>query len=312
MRKKTCIGLVVKNRWELTEKTLNSLFYSDQDKKSYEVILIDNGSSKETQEKLKDYVKSSLLPIRNLVIMKEMSVSQAWNLFLCLSQEFENRIKFDNDLILNNTIVPSTQPFSVKRNTPAPNEAEALAMSGSPMSVSVVRGRTISHRRKENILLKHSRFIEHMLDFSEQGNVDLVSLVPVSPNQTFASMLNAIQGRTRNKMPYLFGACMLITRKAFDTLGYFDERLPRRIDIEYSQRAIKNKLNIGYHPFYGVTHIGVGKSTEKQEEIDQKYHEANSIEDTQPAIETRGYSEWEGVFKSLKRYCYGNKVLSLS
>lgn len=314
--RKFAVGCVIKDRWDLTQSTFNGLFYSDQDKSTYDLYLIDNGSSEETSLKIKQYVKSALLPIKNLIVTPEVSVSKAWNLFLALTKDYEYRVKFDNDIVLHNTIVPrSEKAFTVKQNAMLPNEVDPLA--GSPRSFSVIKGIGSAHKAKaKRDMIKqnmnHSSFLEHMYDFSFENNADLVALVPVSPNETFGKMYDAVLKVRRGGVPYLFGSCMMITKKAFETLGYFDERLPRRIDIEYSQRAIRNNLNIGYHPFYGVAHIGAGKSTESRDKIEQKYQQANMIEINEPRIETKADSQWEKVIAPIQKQCAKNKVLCLT
>lgn len=316
MQKRYAIGIVIRDRWDLTQNTFNGLFYSDQDKSTYDLYLIDNGSSEETNLKIKQYVKSGLLPVKNLIVTPELSISKAWNLFLCLAKDYEYRVKFDNDIVLHNTIVPrSEKAFTIQKNVSMPNHVDPSA--GSPKSHSVINGIGLSNKSKaKRDMIKHnmnhSSFLEHMYDFSFENNVDLVALVPVSPNENFGKMHDAVIRVKRGGIPYLFGSCMMITKKAFDTLGYFDERLPRRIDIEYSQRAIRNNLNIGYHPFYGVAHIGAGKSTESRDQIEQKYQHANMIEINEPKIETKADSQWEKVIMSIQKQCAKNKVLCLT
>lgn len=304
--RKCCIGIVVCNRWNLTKHTLNSLYYSEQNKNDYDLILINNGSDEFTSKNLKKYVESGLLPIKNLISIKSVSVSEAWNLFLSISRDYEYRIKMDNDVVLNKTIVASSeQPFSVKANSP---QMAVNPLMGAPRSASVVKSAGAKIRKKSSNL-NHSRFLEHLISFSEKNDCDLVSLVPVSPQETFHKMYSAVISLKRNGLPYLFGACMMINQKAFNTIKYFDERLPRRIDIEYSQRALRNGLNIGYHPFYGVTHIGARKSTESPDIIEMKYSRANEIENKEQPIQKEATSIWDSATYTIQKSCLRNNIL---
>lgn len=295
MRKKHALGIVVKDRWQETQKTLDSLSMSEQPRDSYDLFLIDNGSSTINVDKLKLYVKGSALPFKNVILLPELSISRAWNLFLLLAKDYQYRTKFDNDLVLRNTLKVSP-PKLVGTDT-----LQSPSNPGAPISGPPIRGvgvaRSISDRRKA-AKNTHHRFLDHLEDFSKKNSVDLASLVPVSPEQTFASMYNAVITRQYRGMSYLFGACMMISQKCFEKIGYFHELLPRRIDIEYSQRALRNGLNIGYHPNYCVSHIGAANSTESHHLLQKKYAEATEIEQSYP-IETYATTEWLQIEKRL-------------
>lgn len=299
--RKYCIGMVVKDRLDLTLKTLTSIYYTDQNKSTYDLIIIDNGSSKSTNDKLMEYADSDLLPIKNLITLeKEESISKAWNLFLALSTEYEYRVKMDNDLVLQGSFPVQNEkrviPDTIKVDTTSSKPIR------SPFAVRLNKKKTTK---------EHSSFLDHMYHFGVDNNIDLVSIVPVSPAQTFSSMLHEVLKVKRHGLPFLFGACMMLSKKCFDKLGYFDERLPRRIDIEYSQRALKNGFNIGYHPFYGAVHIGTGRSTEQRDIIQQKYQMADNIEKDSPPIDTRCGSKWEKIIPELVENCSNNKIMCL-
>lgn len=301
--KRYAVGIVVKDRLELTLKTLNSLFFSDQDKSTYDLYIIDNGSSKTTTDELKKFVTKSLLPIKNLIITPEFSVSKIWNLFLCITSDYQYRLKFDNDLIIPNTIKNTKNKSSLTSQVGGLTE---IIFQPSNFVIGAYHKTT----KKRKVI--HNAFLEIMSEFCENHNVDVMSLVPVSPKETFNNMFSSVVAARRNKMPYLFGACMMIPKKTFDILGYFDERLPRRIDIEYSQRAIRNNMNIGYHPHFGIIHIGAGHSTERRDLIDQKYQIANQVELEMPQIETKASSVWEPHSESINKKLNKFKILNIS
>ncbi len=309
------VGMVVRDRWEHTYNSLNSIYYCDQDKTSFDLFLIDNGSEEGNVRRLKDYIKTGLLPIKNAFFIKDTKLSVAWNLFLSLTKKYDYRTKYDNDLVLQDTIVTPIHAKSASGHiitSSSPDAADPLA--GAPRSAGVIRGIGQTHSardRRTNKVKKHSAFLNHMVEFGNKNNVDIVALVPVNPTQTFGSMHSEVIKARSGGKPYLFGACMMITRKAFENLGYFDERLPRRLDIEYTQRALRNKFNIGYHPGYGVTHIGAGKSTEDPKTLSARYTEASRITKEEKVIDKYATSEWEKFSDKINYSANNNKILTM-
>lgn len=303
------IGIVVKDRFDYTEKTLDSLYYADQDKNAYDLFLIDNGSSPATQEKLRRYAQSGLVPVKNLIITPEVSVPQAWNLFLALTAQYSYRTKMDNDIVLGGTLlIPEKKTDIAGRIIDSPSPADVDPKAGAPLSGVVIKGvgqaaRAKTMARPPKI---HSCFLLHMSEFSEQYNVDVVSLVPVAKGQNFATMHELL---VRKPDPCLVGHCMMITRKAFETLGYFDERLPRQVDIDYTKRAIKSKLNIGYHPFYGIIHLGHDKPTEGTSLYNQRIAAASQILAT--PVSAPVPSAWTEYMPEIEKECSNHKIVSL-
>ena len=305
------LGIVIRDRWDLTRQTLDSLSFCDQPRDSYDIFLIDNGSSEENRGNLKNYLKSSTLPYKSIIFLPENSISKAWNLFLALSRHYDYRVKYDNDLVLPNTISVQQEV-----NPGAPNPSDygtnpGAIPSGAPR-VGVGAARAAIQRRKEMKKLKsHTAFLNHMLDFATENNVHLTSLVPVSPELTFLAMYRAVISRQWAGLPYLFGACMMISRKCFEKIGYFHEKMDRRIDMEYSQRAVKNGMNIGYHPFYGVIHTGAHETTESAELVKMKQQKSIVTEKENP-IETYSNSQWENCIESIEFESAKHRFLTLA
>jgi len=149
-----------------------------------------------------------------------------------------------------------------------------------------------------------------MVKFSNDNNVDIAGLVPVIPSQTFASIHSEFIHARVNSQPYLCGSCMMITKKVFDTIGYFDERLSRCSDVEYSQRALRHGFNIGYHPVYGVTHIGFGNNTKDSKTIEQEAIVSRQIMTDTP-IEKFANSAWEPYCDKIRSASTKNTVLRM-
>ena len=103
MNREYAVGILVKNRPELTEKTLLSLFYADQPPTSYDLYIIDNGSSQRNLNELKEWVGSSVLRTKNMFCLSGYSIPQAWNLFLMATKDYSFRTLMDNDMVLYNT-----------------------------------------------------------------------------------------------------------------------------------------------------------------------------------------------------------------
>lgn len=308
--------MVIKDRPELTIAALNSIYFSGQPSDSYDLFLIDNGSNPSSIDKLKQHMGSSPLAVKNLICMPEVSIGEAWNLFLALSRHYEYRTKVDNDLVLAGTLVPQVPKERDKKpKTPPPNAEDYGSNPGAIPSLPPLTGiggaAKASARRKALVESQHTKFLQHLENFGRENSADLVSLITVSPKKAFIGELNAAVAQQWKGLPYLTGGCMMISKKCFDTLGYFHEKMPRRIDIEYSQRAIKNMLNIGYHPYYYAHHSGAGQSTEPHQVVAMKQQKSLLIEDNEP-IQAYGNSVWEDAVGSIEDACLSNRILNLS
>lgn len=311
---KTCaIGLMTKNRFDLTKQTLDSLFYTDQDKSSYDIFIIDNGSDTANLRNVKDYIKASALPVKNFISIPDTRLSVAWNLFFALARNYEYRIKLDNDIVFKGSlVVMSNTKMSPAMPTPftAGGTNPGAIPTGPPILGAGMSYASINRRKERNQMQAHSRFLDHMKSFAKENQVDLVSLLPVPGGQTFVNMFNAAITKKWNGFSFLLGGCVFITRKCFEKIGYFHEELPCRLDIEYSQRAIRNGFNIGYHPYYHVTHIGHGNNTESDTQRKFKNQEAISIEQSH-TIETFSESKWQSAIYDIEDACRKNTILHL-
>jgi len=321
--KKTAIAMVTKDRWNMTYQTLMSLYYSDQPKSEYDLFILDNGSSPENVEQLKEFVNSGLVPVTNAYFMGEKRISVAYNMLLAMTKDYDFRLKLDNDIVMFKTVTPPAKGSETSSHIPESHPGEVDPLSGAPRSGAIIGGVNsptsrlqspsvgIQSRGKKSFVADNSsRFLDHLTSFAEDNAVDLTALVPVPPTMAFPSAFNDAINRTLDGRPYLQGACMLISKKAFEMLGYFDERLDKRIDVEYSQRAIKNGINIGYHPSYWSIHIGAREQTEANPVRDQKYAMATSIMQNQP-IPIYSNSSWEKVLRQIKKASHKHQIVNV-
>lgn len=322
--KKHAVGIVCRNRANLTNQTLMGLLYSDQPKGDYDLFLIDNGSDDQTREELKSFVAGGLLPVKNLYsFATETSIPHAWNLFLALTQKYEYRTKLDNDMVMLRTVTPSSKP---KRHGGVPEEHPDSVdpLGGAPRSGAIIGGvNSLTSRIQRpagsiyatnddtsRFNQAHSKFLDHMEYFGTENAIDLMAFVPVPPQQIFQEASNAAHNNQVNGRSFLAGGCIMINKRAFDSLGYFDENIPRRIDVEYSQRAIKNGLNLGYHPHYWAVHIGVGMDTEDTAAKQIKTEQANAmLNHDLPA--GRRPSKWENTVYKVISASKNNKIVNL-
>jgi len=109
----------------------------------------------------------------------------------------------------------------------------------------------------------------------------------------------------------LLGGCMQISKKAYDTLGYFDERLSRQIDVEYTQRAIRKGINIGYHPSYWVVHMGANSPTESKEVYESKMSESIRKLQILPTLDKMP-TIWEPVLRQIYLSAKKSKIVNIS
>lgn len=302
------LGMVVKDRWDLTKQTLESIYLSGQPKATFDLILIDNGSSPENVNRIKEYVKSALLPIKNLICLKEPhSIPLAKNLFLSLSRNYEYRALIDNDLVIGGTM---TVPVEKKVNrSPGDYGTNPGSIKSGPPIRGIGMARTAKQRRtgaKSN----GSLFLDCMVDFVKQNKVDMISLVTLNSGEAFFPAYSASLNKKWNGLPYLSSGCTMWTKKCFDLLGYLREDMPRRSQIEYSQRAMRNGLNVSYHPFSYVVHAGQATPASPEVVVSSQNQEAISAEKFTP-VPTFSDSKWaDSVFK-IEASCLKSVILNL-
>jgi GT2 family glycosyltransferase len=233
---KHAIGLVIRDRWDLTKQTLKSLRASAQ--KKYDLYLVDNGSSDENVKKLQTFIAKSKLPVKHLFLLDEVPISIAFNLTLYMARGYQFRVKMDNDIL----IAHSQKNF---------------------LDIMVKTMRSKPKRRK-------------------QPEIGLVSVLPIATNWTKNKTLikrfreEAATYREFGK-PYMFAACLMISKACFQQVGYFDERLWRRIDVDYCHRAHSAGIGLAYAHDYWIVHTGAGTSTEGKEEVRNRYRQAKKF-----------------------------------
>jgi GT2 family glycosyltransferase len=178
---------------------------------------------------------------------------------------------------------------------------------GAIPSVSFVKGANAPVRQGSRPIM-HTQFLDTMVDFSGKHNVDILSLIPVDPGVPFHLCRNGYGNKKYNNLPYIVGGCQMMTAKSVRELGLFRENLPRMEDVEYSQRAIKSGMNIGYHDSYWCYHAGANSPTDPEKVKEGKIQYAMHVFDNEAEKE---WSRWNGVIKKINKVCYKNTIVNL-
>lgn len=110
-----------------------------------------------------------------------------------------------------------------------------------------------------DIVVPNKRFLDDMANLSIDG---LNAIIPLNKPLKF----KPIYYSEYSSVPHLYGACFQIPKKTFKRLGYFNEKMPRMIDIEYSRRCIKSGFKLRYVKNYSVQHLGAGKNNTTEQD----------------------------------------------
>lgn len=304
------VGIVVRDRWSLTQKTLQSLYHTDQLKESYDLYLIDNGSDPVISNDLKEWTNSGIIPVRNLIKTNALPLGAAWNLFLSITDDYQFRTKIDNDLIFANTPV-AAQPF--ERTGRMPHKAspgDAGVNPGAPKVASFVMGGGVKVQQKKN--RSHTCFLQHIEDAFSESKLGICAIPPVPVGVTMAAAMPQLGNKRWRDNPVLYGACMSISKDTFSKLGYFDEALPSHIDWEYSQRAMGAGINVGYTPEYCVIHLGETNPTRSPSDIQKAEMEAKMLGGQIPFKRDFVHSKWEQVASKILKAAKASHVVNLT
>ena len=311
MPRNHCIGLVVHDRFDLTMKTLQSLYHTDQLKDSYDLYIIDNGSDPLVSNELKEWIKTAIIPVKNLITTKTLPLAAAWNLFLALTTEYPFRTKLDNDLIFANTPV-AAKPYE-RSNRGLPHETSpgfAGTNPGAPKVASFVVGGGVKVQKKSN--LGHTCFFQYVEEAVSGSDLGICAIPAIPIGRTLKDAMPVLGSMRWRDKPLLVGACMSITKKTFDRLGYFDEKLPCHIDWEYSQRAMGAGINVGYTPTYCVIHLGETSPTCSPQVIQEQDLQAKMIGSQIEFKREFVHSKWEQILPRIVKAAAKSNIVNLT
>ena len=297
--KKFAVGMVVQNRLDLTLKTLQSLYYTDQPKNSYDFYIIDNGSDKTISDEIAEWCRSALIPVKNLIRINKVSIGIAWNLFFAITKDYFYRTKIDNDLVFANTPIakePYKRPTQSETHRPTPGD-HGTNPGAIPGNIVIGR-RTI---KDTNDSFRHTCFLQHMEEQIANSNLGICALLPVSVGSTMQNTMPILGNKQWRGNPVLFGSCMTIIKDTFEKLGYFDETLPIHVDWEYSQRALAEGINIGYTANYCVIHLGEKTPTLSDQEIEENEVISKNLGKELSLHRDFVHSKWEKVLPKIEK-----------
>lgn len=305
------LGIVVKNRWNLTQKTLQSLYHTDQLKDSYDLYIIDNGSDPAMSNDLKEWTRTAIVPVKNLIKTKELPIAAIWNLFLSITTEYPFRTKLDNDLIFANTPV-AAKPFE-RSHMGMPHGAspgDAGTNPGAPKVASFIVGAGAKIQQKSH--RGHTCFLQHVEDAITNSNLGICAIPPVSVGMTMADAMPFLGNKRWRDSSLLVGGCMTITKKSFQRLGYFDENLPCHIDWEYSQRAMGAGINVGYTPDYCVIHLGESDPTCPPSVLQEHDLHAKMVGSQISFKREFVHSKWEQINQKISKAIAKSSIVNLT
>lgn len=309
--RKHALGIVVRDRWSLTQKTLQSLYHTDQLKDSYDLYLIDNGSDPIISADLSRWTESAIVPVKNLIRTKTLPISGAWNLFLSLTTEYPFRTKLDNDLIFANTPV-AAKPFErSERGLPhGASPGDAGTNPGAPQVASFVIGAGVKVQNRTR--KGHTCFLQHIEDAVADSDLGVCAIPSISVGRALVDEMPVLGKKLWRGAPILVGGCMSITKKAFERLGYFDENLPCHIDWEYSQRAMGAGIHVGYTPEYCVIHLGETNPTCSPSVMQEQDLTAKMIGSQIPFKREFVQSKWEQVISKISKAAAKSSIVNLT
>jgi len=311
MQKKHALGIVVTSpdlrRWSLTQKTLQSLYHTDESKTNYDLYLINNGCDAVVTAEMKEWAQKGLVPIKNVISTKRIGIGPAWNLFMDIARDYPFRTKIDNDLIFANTPV-AVKPYEKGKKVRGASPADAGSNPGAIPVASFMMGAGKNVVRDN--MRQHTRFLHHLESRIQESDLGICALAAVPVGLTLANAMPGISELAWRDQPCLMGACMTVSKQCFDQIGYFDETLPCFIDKEYSQRAMGSGINVGYVENYCVVHIGANDATNSPEQVQKNEWTANKIGESIPFQRGFVHSKWEKVHSKLISAC-SNKIVNL-
>lgn len=312
--KTTALGVLAQDKWDFTQQTLNSIMESEQSPATYDLFLIDNGSSQSNKLLMKQWVEEH--GCKNMFsIQSKTSIPIAWNLFLAATANYEYRTLVDNDIVLKGTlwakgVTENSQAAHVQPTIIDSVGVDAGTNPGCPQNASIVKSVGKFRRQKKTVTgsVKTSDFLNKAQAFMSKYDTDILAFAAVLPNGSFDVMMETFVNDRHRGLPFLTGGCWTISKPAFDELGYFDERLSRMIPMDYSQRCVRSGMQIGYHDSYWVMHqySPVNSAISKKEQ-----RLSLNILDSDPPNKLHVDTRWTQIIDSINSCARDTQVINL-
>jgi GT2 family glycosyltransferase len=227
---------------------------------------------------------------------------------LYLTQDYKFRTKIDNDIIFAGTRTPTVVREGVKKMKKKKRLQKEMEESigggpdgpgyNMPREPSRAGSGFTKRTYKPVPFRRGTEFLYHLVDFHRESGADMVSLVPLSPENSFIDEHKKACTNLFMDAPYLRGGCVMITKAGFDKCGYYNEKIERMGDLDYSRRIMKAGLNIGYHPRYWVQHNGHELYTEGPNLASTRQQMARHYMENTPTVINMG-TKWEKKGKAI-------------
>lgn len=238
MLKKFAFGLIFNDSFEIV-KSLDS-FVGSLDSKLYDLFIIGNNLSDKKKNIVKTYFNKNLLPIKNIIFCDKSSLSDIYNILLDVSLDYQYLLKTTENISFLNYEVAT-----LKKPEKTPDQYGTNP--GCVTSVSFVKG--VSHAPKVAKKTNVGNILAYIDKYQKQNNLGICSIASNNYSLPTASIVPALETRKYAGMPFVSNGIICIDRYVAEKNGYYNDKINDNcLDVEYSQRALKNGINIGYFP----------------------------------------------------------------
>lgn len=286
-------GLMISHRSLFIHKTLESLQESDLASQGCDLFLILHGTPGLLKTEILDHWIDAL-PVKNVLVLPPMKLSVVWNIFLALTKYYNFRTLIDDDLVWPHSGVSEQKSTKTHLHDSIVYPFhQQTSFQSIPSSVVMGASEVVPARA----MVTHARFLETATNVLKSKGWELCSLLPVPVWSTFQEQRRIL--REHHGVRVIPGGCVTFTRAAFDQLGFFDERLPRKLWFDYSLRAARQGLKWGVQDQSFVYHLGEGQPADGQEMM-RNAQVGLYVLDNRPE-EARYRTKWSSIFKFVRR-----------
>lgn len=256
------------NGWEDTIKCLESVYQTDYP--NYRVIVVDNGSTDRSIQKIREYAQRKITPESNFFEY------QSNNKPISLEEYEEGEVEGINSESINSSEFPNVDLIKNEKNygfAKGNNIGIKFALKKyDPSYVLLLNNDTIAFQNK---------WLRNMVNVAEDEEVGIVGCKLLYPNgeiQHAGARVSSFgptayqrekykKKTTLNENEYVTGACILIKRTLIEKIGLLDEEFSPLFgeEVDYCFRCRSAGFKIVYTPKSKLIHFH-GISTNKRRE----------------------------------------------
>jgi hypothetical protein len=237
---KVAIIILNWNKADLTVETVNSVLNINHQNFSYQIFLIDNGSSDNSITVFQDKFGSNQ---KIKIIQNETNLGFVGGNNNTIKQIL--KLDFDQILLLNNDVVVDPDFLTnLVKNT------SKYSLLGP--KIYFAPGFEYHHDR-------YSKKDRGKVIWFAGGQIDWKNVYGshIGVDEVDQGQYDQIN----NSVDYLTGCCLLINKKVIEKIGVLDEKFFMYLeDADFCQRAKKNDFKIAYIPDAKIWHINSGSS----------------------------------------------------